>query len=443
MLHRIAPAACFALATFAASVSGQDKGPAVGEDAPPFELEAWNLAKGEKPPSGAALKGKVVLIEFWGTWCGPCVRAMPRIQALHARFKDRGLKVIGISYETLDVTKPFCEKNAYSFTIGSDSAKRVVDAFGVKSWPTSIVLDKEGKIAHVGDPYSAEEAVEKALGLETDPKKLLTAAIEALASKDAKRIKDDLGRIAEKTRLTLDLKAWAAAAGGTAGADPAPPKGFEAHAEVAKLAQAWAAKDEGKKKASLDLLSGLGPEDYDAVPWAKRAYGKAVPVTKPELVELLKAQRYDDALDALYLRAPASGVASAATGDKGLKDYSAKRAAATRTEAKKALMCLDYAFAEKLPRNNDDFWKELEVSGMWPKKDNKGLGGVLLGDGDATPSNAAFYADCHFARALMMEALASGKEPPLAALPEKIAKDREQLRKQLAKKYAHEIGEKE
>lgn len=83
-----------------------------GDDAPSFELEAWAyLAKGEKEPALESVKGKVVLIEFWGTWCAPCVRAMPRIQALHARFKDRGLKVIGISYETLEVTKPFFEKN--------------------------------------------------------------------------------------------------------------------------------------------------------------------------------------------------------------------------------------------------------------------------------------------------------------------------------------------
>jgi peroxiredoxin len=413
--------------------------PTVGEDAPPFELEAWaQLAKGEKPPSSDVLKGKVVLIEFWGTWCGPCVRAMPRIQALHARFKDRGLKVLGISYETLEVTKPFCEKNGYTFTIGSDPAKKVCSIYVKNGWPTSIVLGKDGKVAHVGNPYSAEEAVEKAMGLETDPPKLLTAALEALASKDPKRIKDDLGRVADRSKLILDLRKWAADAGGKAGENPESRKDFDAQAELAKLAQAWTAKDEAKKKASLDLLARFAADQHDAVPWAKRAYGKAAPVTKAEFAELLKAQRFDDALDALYLRSPATGLTATAAADKGFKEYSAKRAADARTEAKKALMCVDYCFANRMhftEEVNMKFWEEMNVSGMWPTPDKKGLGGVLLGDGDATPSNAAFYSDCHFARALMMESIASGKEPQLAGLTEKIAKDREQVRKQLVKKY--------
>jgi peroxiredoxin len=439
---RIAPLTVLVLASIANLAIAQ--GPAVGEDAPSFELEAWaNLVKGEKPPSTESLKGKVVLIEFWGTWCGPCVRAMPRIQALHARFKDRGLKVLGISYETLEVTKAFCEKNGYTFALGSDPAKRVCGDYEQHGWPTSIVLGKDGKIAHVGDPYSAEEAVEKALGLETDPPKLLTAALEALASKDSKRIKEELGRISEKSKLLLDLRAWAVDAGGSAPPNPESRKDFDAHAEVAKLAQAWAAKDEGKKKALLDLLARFGPEDYDAIPWAKRAYGKAMPVTKSELSELLKAQRFDEALDALYLRAPAGGCTATAAADKGLKEYCSKRATETRTEAKKALMCIDYAFpgARFSEDVNMKFWEEMNVSGMWPSKDKKHLAGVLLGDGDATPSNAGFYVDVHLARALMMESIASAKEPQLGALSEKIAKDKEQIRKQLAKKYG--TGEKE
>src|SRR5262249_44598350 len=236
--------------------------------------------------------------------------------------------------------------------------------------------------------------------------KLFTAALEALASKDAKKIKEDLGRLAEKSSVELDLKAWAIAAGGAAGGGARPtPQGVDAPAAVAEPAQAGGAEGESKKKTSLDTLAKDGPEEFDAGPWAKRAYGKAAPVTKAEITELLKTQRYDDAVDALYLRSPAAPVVTSCASDKGLKEYSAKRAAEARTEAKKAIMCLDYAFSGEMPRHNMDFWGELSVSGWRTSKDQKRMTGVLLGDGDATPSNAAFYADTHFARAFMMESL--------------------------------------
>jgi peroxiredoxin len=412
--------------------------PAVGEEAPSFELEAWAfLAKGEKDPSAESLKGKTILVEFWGTWCGPCVRSIPRVQALHDRYKGRGLKVLGISYEGLDVTKAFCEKNGYSFVVGSDPAKRVVNAFGVKHWPTSIVIDAEGKIAHVGTPYSVETAVEKALGLETDPGKLLTSALDALASKDKKAIESDLGRVAGKFSLEVDLAAWAGASKDAA-ADSRPASAYgAASAEFAKLVDAWVAKDETRKKASLAVLASTGPKDFDVVPWGKRAYGKAAPIAKGEIIDLLKSGRFDDAIEALYLRAPAAPALAAAVADKNLKEYCGKRAADVRADMKRAEMS-QFIFGEKPPRNNDDFWKELGVSGVRTSEDRNRVTGILVGDGFVTPANVAFMADCYCARAFIMESLAAGKEPQLAALSTKVAKDREQLRKQLAKKYAPE-----
>jgi len=410
----------------------------VGEAAPSFELEAWtNLAPGEKEPTPELLKDRVVLLEFWGTWCAPCVRAMPRIQSLHDRLDGHGLEVLAISYEPVDVIAPFAKKNGYTFVLGSDPTKRVIEAFGVSSWPTSVVIGKDGKIAHVGGPYDVEPAIEKALGLETSPTTLLTAALDALASKDKKRIEADLGRIAQKEALELDLKAWAVASGGAAdgGGSGKRSKNFDATAEFAKLAQSWGDKDPAKKQAALDLLAAEGPAEFDAVPWAKRAHGREVPITKSEFAALLKAQRYDEAIDALYLRAPPGDVVASATKDKALQEYCGKKAATARTEAKKGLMCQDFLFADRQAKDNEAFWAELSVSGARTSTDKKQLTGVLLGDGDATPSNVSFYVERHLARAFLMESLAAGKAPALNGIADKVTKERDQMRKTLERKY--------
>src|SRR5215475_4625317 len=122
--------------------------PAVGKDAPPIQAAAWLNWKGDAPTL-ESLKGRVVMLEFWGTWCGPCVRAMPEVQKLHDRYRDRGLVVLAISYEPASVLQQFLKENSYTMPVGSDPEKKVVSAYGIRSWPTTFVIGKDGKIAHV------------------------------------------------------------------------------------------------------------------------------------------------------------------------------------------------------------------------------------------------------------------------------------------------------
>lgn len=99
-------------------------------------------------------KGKVVLLNFWATWCGPCKIEIPWLIDFEQRYKDRGFAVLGISMdeEGWDVVKPYIERRKvnYRVVIGNDE---VADLYGgVASLPTTFVLDREGKIAgvHVG-----------------------------------------------------------------------------------------------------------------------------------------------------------------------------------------------------------------------------------------------------------------------------------------------------
>jgi cytochrome c biogenesis protein CcmG/thiol:disulfide interchange protein DsbE len=99
-------------------------------------------------------KGKVILLNFWATWCGPCKIEIPWFIDFEQKFKDRGFAVLGVSMDEdgWDAVKPYIEKHKvnYRVVVGSDE---VADLYGgVSSLPTSFVLDRQGKIAdvHVG-----------------------------------------------------------------------------------------------------------------------------------------------------------------------------------------------------------------------------------------------------------------------------------------------------
>jgi len=93
-----------------------------------------------------ALRGKVVLINFWATWCPPCRKEMPDLNALYARFKDEGLVVLAISDEELGKVKPFITERKINYPILLDKDRRVNDEFGIEGIPKTFVYNREGKL---------------------------------------------------------------------------------------------------------------------------------------------------------------------------------------------------------------------------------------------------------------------------------------------------------
>jgi peroxiredoxin len=93
-----------------------------------------------------SLRGKVVLLNFWATWCPPCRKEMPDMEALYRRFEKKGLVVLAVSDEERETVAGFLAKQKYTFPVLLDPGRKVNDAFGVEGIPKSFIFDAEGKL---------------------------------------------------------------------------------------------------------------------------------------------------------------------------------------------------------------------------------------------------------------------------------------------------------
>jgi peroxiredoxin len=92
-----------------------------------------------------ALRGKVVLLNFWATWCPPCRREMPDMEKLYQRFSGKGLVVLAVSDEKRETVEDFLKKQNYTFPVLLDSDRKVNAAFGIEGIPNSFLFDRQGK----------------------------------------------------------------------------------------------------------------------------------------------------------------------------------------------------------------------------------------------------------------------------------------------------------
>jgi peroxiredoxin len=92
------------------------------------------------------LDGKVVVVNFWATWCPPCRKEMPDLETLYRRFKDQGLVILAISDEDAGKVKPFVTQQKVSYPILLDPGRKVNQLFEVEGIPKSFVYDRSGKL---------------------------------------------------------------------------------------------------------------------------------------------------------------------------------------------------------------------------------------------------------------------------------------------------------
>ncbi len=115
-------------------------------DAPEFALEDL---KGSKI-SLSDMNGKVVFLNIWATWCGPCKREIPDFIEVYEQYKDKGLEIIGISVDEISPSRvlQFTEKYKINYPVAMTTAKINRDYGPFRAVPVTIIIDKNGKIRH-------------------------------------------------------------------------------------------------------------------------------------------------------------------------------------------------------------------------------------------------------------------------------------------------------
>lgn len=150
--------------------SASDSMGLVGNPAPDFSVASMTGSRGAVSLKG--LRGNVVLVDFWGTYCLPCKHSFPKLQELNAAYSARGLHVVGISEDEADdkgKIATFADTYGAKFTIGWDEDRAIARRYKPDVMPSTYVIDKKGvvRFAHVGyhdgDEISIRKEIESLL----------------------------------------------------------------------------------------------------------------------------------------------------------------------------------------------------------------------------------------------------------------------------------------
>lgn len=107
------------------------------------------------------LAGKVVLLDFWASWCGPCKKSFPELEKLYDAYRERGFVLLAVSVdENAAAMQEFLKRHVVSFPVVRDKDQVLVGAAGIDSMPTSFLIDRSGKIRSIHNGFHGEKTVE-------------------------------------------------------------------------------------------------------------------------------------------------------------------------------------------------------------------------------------------------------------------------------------------
>lgn len=131
-------------------VSSLHAGTKPGKLAPDFKLEQIQASKfAQKAPSVSleAFKGKVVYLDFWASWCGPCRQSFPWMNKMQDKYGDKGLEIVAINLdEEKALAMAFLSENKATFNVLFDPAGVTPELYGVMGMPSSYLIDRNGKL---------------------------------------------------------------------------------------------------------------------------------------------------------------------------------------------------------------------------------------------------------------------------------------------------------
>jgi thiol-disulfide isomerase/thioredoxin len=203
---------------------------AVGDKAPAIKVEKF--IKGE--PVKEFEKGKVYVVEFWATWCRPCIAAFPHLSELQKEYKDKGVTFIGTniwergySESTIATVADFVKNQGdkMAYTVAYDGGTKFMEenwmnAAGIRGIPAAFVVNKEGKIAWIGNPHDkdfdsviAKVAAGSLDAIETiDPRALNSEIMGAIKAKDFAKVTEIGNRVlngpGKDNPEALNVVAW-------------------------------------------------------------------------------------------------------------------------------------------------------------------------------------------------------------------------------------------
>ncbi len=145
----------------------------LGDPAAPLAIKEWVKGKAVDVKDGK----NIYVVEFWATWCGPCLRSIPHLSEMQKKFKDQGVVFVGISDEDVSKVKPFVEKmgEKMDYTVACDDERKsnagYMAAYGQGGIPTAFIVGRDGKVQWFGHPMAdLEKTLEKIIAGKHDLK---------------------------------------------------------------------------------------------------------------------------------------------------------------------------------------------------------------------------------------------------------------------------------